>query len=130
MDAIDTLPLVDTPEVFGLHMNADITYQTNSATTILDTILNIQPKDSGGGSGETREAVVFRQAQEMLDKLPPDYVQHEVGNLIVICFVLSLLSIFILQTCSLDSARDVERRTTCPDLLGSFHCTVDILIFW
>ena len=78
MDAIDTLPLVDTPEVFGLHMNADITYQTNSATTILDTILNIQPKDSGGGSGETRETVVFRQAQEMLDKLPPDYVAHEV----------------------------------------------------
>uniref|UniRef100_F6PHB9 AAA+ ATPase domain-containing protein n=1 Tax=Ciona intestinalis TaxID=7719 RepID=F6PHB9_CIOIN len=57
MDAIDTLPLTDTPEVFGLHMNADITYQTNSATAILDTILNIQPKDAGGGSGETRESV-------------------------------------------------------------------------
>ena len=92
MDAIDTLPLVDTPEVFGLHMNADITYQTNSATTILDTILNIQPKDSGGGSGETRESVVFRQAQEMLDKLPPDYVAHEVitDTCCFICYVLCI----------------------------------------
>ena len=64
--------------VFGLHANADITYQTNTATSILDTILSIQPKDSGGGSGETRESVVFRQAHDMLSKLPPDYVPHAV----------------------------------------------------
>uniref|UniRef100_A0A6Q2YIW6 AAA+ ATPase domain-containing protein n=1 Tax=Esox lucius TaxID=8010 RepID=A0A6Q2YIW6_ESOLU len=75
---IDTLPLVDSPEVFGLHSNADITYQTNMANETLSTIINIQPKDSGGGGGETREATVLKLANEMLDKLPPDYVPHEV----------------------------------------------------
>uniref|UniRef100_A0A8C8LR66 Dynein heavy chain 5, axonemal-like n=1 Tax=Oncorhynchus tshawytscha TaxID=74940 RepID=A0A8C8LR66_ONCTS len=75
---IETLPLVDSPEVFGLHPNADITYQTNMANEILSTIINIQPKDSGGGGGETREATVQKLANEMLDKLPPDYVPHEV----------------------------------------------------
>uniref|UniRef100_A0A8C7QBC2 AAA+ ATPase domain-containing protein n=1 Tax=Oncorhynchus mykiss TaxID=8022 RepID=A0A8C7QBC2_ONCMY len=75
---IETLPLVDSPEVFGLHPNADITYQTNMANKILSTIINIQPKDSGGGGGETREATVQKLANEMLDKLPPDYVPHEV----------------------------------------------------
>ncbi|CAB1349768.1 unnamed protein product [Coregonus sp. 'balchen'] len=75
---IETLPLVDSPEVFGLHPNADITYQTNMANEILSTIINIQPKDSGGGGGETREATVQKLANEMLDKLPPDYVPYEV----------------------------------------------------
>lgn len=45
---------------------------------MLATIVNIQPKDSGGGSGETRESVVYRLADDMLEKLPDDYVPHEV----------------------------------------------------
>ena len=42
--------------------------------------MNIQPKDSAGGSGETRESLVARQATEMLDKLPADYVPFEVSH--------------------------------------------------
>lgn len=66
--------------MFGLHPNADITYQTNLANETLSTIISIQPKDSGGGAGETREASVQRLASEMLEKLPPDYVPHEVSG--------------------------------------------------
>lgn len=46
---------------------------------MLDTITNIQPKESGGGSGATRESIVYSMAEDMLDKLPPDYIPHEVG---------------------------------------------------
>ena len=76
--AIDTLPMVDSPEAFGLHPNADITYQTNTSNEMLSTIVNIQPKDSSGGSGETRETIVYRLADDMLEKLPGDYVPHQV----------------------------------------------------
>ena len=55
-----------------------ISYQSNTAKDVLDTIMSIQPKDSGGGSGETRESVVTRQADDMLEKLPNDYIPHEV----------------------------------------------------
>uniref|UniRef100_A0A1X7TEP3 Uncharacterized protein n=1 Tax=Amphimedon queenslandica TaxID=400682 RepID=A0A1X7TEP3_AMPQE len=74
---IDSLPMVITPEVFGMHPNADITYQSSTAKSCLDTIMEIQPKDSSSGGGETRESIVRRQAGEMLDKLPGDYIPHE-----------------------------------------------------
>lgn len=35
---------VDLPQVYGLHPNADITYQTNMTKDILDTIISVQPK--------------------------------------------------------------------------------------
>lgn len=56
-----------------------IRYQSNTASAVLETITNIQPKESGGGVGETREAIVYRLSEDMLSKLPPDYIPHEVS---------------------------------------------------
>ena len=53
-------------------------YHINTSKSILQTILSMQPRDGGQTSGESREAIVYRLAQDMLDKLPQDYVQHEV----------------------------------------------------
>ena len=53
-------------------------YQSNMTKEILDTVVSIQPKDSSGGGGETRESRVFRIAADMLQKLPEDYNMHEV----------------------------------------------------
>ena len=53
-------------------------YSSNYAKDVLDTILSIQPKDTGGG-GETRESVVYKMASEMLGKLPTNYKPYEVS---------------------------------------------------
>ena len=74
---IETLPLVDNPELFGLHSNADLVFRTAQTITVLSTILDISPKDSGGGSGESREDVVLRMVDELEGKLPPDYKGEE-----------------------------------------------------
>lgn len=94
---IQALPAVDTPQVFGLHPNADITYQSNTAAEVLDTITNIQPKAGGGGGGETREAVVYQIAQDMQDKLPANYIPYEVKARLLKMGPLNSMNIFLRQ---------------------------------
>ncbi|KAF9801566.1 hypothetical protein SFRURICE_015060 [Spodoptera frugiperda] len=78
LEVLETMKTVDPPQVYGLHTNADITYQRNTTLELVDTILSIQPKEASGEAGETREASVYRQTKEMLDKIPPNFDPHEV----------------------------------------------------
>ena len=43
---IESVPAVDSPLIFGLHPNADITYRLKEASEMLTTIIETQPKDS------------------------------------------------------------------------------------
>ncbi|KAM8851323.1 dynein axonemal heavy chain 8-like isoform 4-T8 [Spinachia spinachia] len=97
MECIQSLPTIDSPEALGLHSNADITYQTNTSAEVLDTITNIQPKESGGGSGATRESIVYKLAQDMLEKLPPNYVPHEVKSKLLKMGAMNPMNIFLRQ---------------------------------
>ena len=72
-------------------------YQSNMAQEVVDTIMGIQPKDSSGGSGETREAMVYRISNDMLEKLPPDYIPHEVKARLQKMGALSSMNIFLRQ---------------------------------
>ncbi|EMP33916.1 Dynein heavy chain 8, axonemal [Chelonia mydas] len=121
---IEQLPMVDTPEVFGLHPNADITYQTNMANETLSTIVSIQPKDSSSGGGETREAMVQRLADEMLEKLPPDYIPHEVKAQLQKMGEIQPLNIFLRQ--EIDRMQHVisRVRTTLTDLKLAIDGTI------
>lgn len=78
VDAIDLFSTVDPPQVYGLHPNANITYQTNSINSMLYTMLSIQPKESSDSGGETREDIVLRQVAEMTSKLPAVFDPFEV----------------------------------------------------
>jgi len=55
LDYISTLPLDESPEVFGLHANANISYETALVNSFIDTILLMQPRVSGGKSSATPE---------------------------------------------------------------------------
>lgn len=56
MNYIRGLPINDTPEIFGLHDNANITYAQNETFSMMASILLLQPKSSSAG-GSSREEV-------------------------------------------------------------------------
>ncbi|XP_014673932.1 PREDICTED: dynein heavy chain 8, axonemal-like isoform X2 [Priapulus caudatus] len=95
--SIEKLPSMDSPEVFRLHPNANIAYQTNRANKIFSTILNIQPKDVVVGQGDTREMIVYKIVTDMLQKLPHDYQPHHVKERLNKMGALSSMTIFLRQ---------------------------------
>jgi len=79
---IEKLPLIDAPAIFGLHPNADIVFRTRQTALVLGTVLDVQPKQGGGGGGETREDAVLRQVKALQAKLPVNYKADDVRDAI------------------------------------------------
>jgi dynein heavy chain len=76
-DYIDTFPLNDDPEIFGMHYNANITAMQNDSQNNIDTILDIQPRLIGGGGGMTPDEIVIAKSAELLEQLPDLLDQRE-----------------------------------------------------
>ena len=51
IEHIDTTLTVETPIAFGLHPNAEIDFRTTQSNRILQTILELQPRDAVSGEG-------------------------------------------------------------------------------
>jgi len=66
---IKSLPINDTPEIFGLHDNANITFAQNETFRTLGDLLELQPKTSSSG-GVSREEVMEKTAKDILNKVP------------------------------------------------------------
>merc|ERR1712070_1090733 len=75
---IEKLPDTDSPELFGMHVNADITFRNKQTNELIGTIIDTQPKTGGGGGGLSREDVVLQTADELLAKIPDDYNMNDV----------------------------------------------------
>jgi len=69
-DYIMSLPIEVDPEVFGMHENANISFQRSESQAILNTVLALQPRDTGGGEGAlSPDEMVQEMVQEMSDNL-------------------------------------------------------------
>jgi dynein heavy chain len=73
VEAIDALPLVNSPEVFGLHPNAEIGYLSNATKELVANMVELQPRIGGSSGGITRESVITSVATDLQGKIPKPF---------------------------------------------------------
>ncbi|KAM9858629.1 dynein axonemal heavy chain 10 [Aulostomus maculatus] len=70
VDEIETLPLANTPEVMGLHSNAEIGYYTQAAKDMWAHLVDLQPQTGESGGSISRDEYISQVAQDIQNKLP------------------------------------------------------------
>ncbi|KAG5458391.1 MAG: dynein, axonemal, heavy chain 10, partial [Olpidium bornovanus] len=67
---IESLPLTNGPDVFGLHPNAEIGYLGEAVKSLWGHLISLQPRRSDAGGGMSREEFIGSIAAEIQGKLP------------------------------------------------------------
>uniref|UniRef100_A0A2K5DJP1 Dynein axonemal heavy chain 10 n=1 Tax=Aotus nancymaae TaxID=37293 RepID=A0A2K5DJP1_AOTNA len=84
VEAIEALPLANTPEVFGLHSNAEIGYYTQAARDTWAHLLELQPQTGESSSGISRDDYIGQVAKDIENKMPKvfdlDQVRKRLGT--------------------------------------------------
>merc|ERR1719198_1487053 len=81
---LNSFPEIDSPEIYGLHPNADLTFRVKEVSALFNTLGETQPKGGGGGGGgKSREEIVNEKAEELLGRMPEQYVEEEFKSRIV-----------------------------------------------
>ncbi|XP_009867260.1 PREDICTED: dynein heavy chain 10, axonemal-like [Apaloderma vittatum] len=70
VEAIESLPLANTPEVLGLHANAEIGYYTQAVREIWSHLLELQPQTGETGTGISRDEYIANVAKDVENKIP------------------------------------------------------------
>jgi len=69
-------PQHDSPELFGMHANAEIAVQAQQSRQLTETILSVQPRLAGGASCSTEDASKA-SVTELLASIP---AAHDISS--------------------------------------------------
>ncbi|XP_059138610.1 dynein axonemal heavy chain 10-like [Physella acuta] len=70
---IESLPLANKPDVFGLNPNAEIGYYTQAAKALWEHLVELQPQTGASAAGISREDYISNIASDVLEKLPAEF---------------------------------------------------------
>ena len=71
---IDSLPMVASPAVFGMHDNAKIASANAETFNMFDICLSLQASDGGGGGASSRDRIIELAARDIFSQI------HKVGQ--------------------------------------------------
>lgn len=74
------IQLINGPEVFGLHPNAEISYLTDSTRALWNNLVELQPRVGGTSIGISREDYIANVATEIQNKIPDPFDRVALKN--------------------------------------------------
>lgn len=92
---IKSLPLIQTPEVYGMHDNADISKDLNETGLLISSVLLTQDSVSSSSGGKSQDDICRDIATEILSKLPPDFNVAEAQRLFPVKYDESMNTVLI-----------------------------------
>ncbi|RHY56820.1 hypothetical protein DYB38_001612 [Aphanomyces astaci] len=82
---IDSLPMNEGPEVFGLHDNANISCAIAETNLLLESALSLQPRSSGGG-GKSWDQSLAEAAADISHRIPPIFDTEKADLDFPVCY--------------------------------------------
>jgi dynein heavy chain len=80
MEYLKALPLKDDPEIFGMHENANVASQMQQTNELIQVVLMMQPRSSGGGGEKTGDQIVQEVAERLENSFPEDLRMENAGK--------------------------------------------------
>ncbi|KXS09529.1 hypothetical protein M427DRAFT_128896 [Gonapodya prolifera JEL478] len=71
---IDKLPITEDPSIFGMHENANISFQVQESRRLVRTVLDVQPRIGVAGGGKSPEQIVTDLTSSILEEWPSPLV--------------------------------------------------------
>jgi dynein heavy chain, axonemal len=79
LDYLRSLPINPSPDVFGLHENADITSAQNETLSLFENLMMLQPRAAAGVGGRSRDDVIADVSNDILKRIPDSMPLDEVA---------------------------------------------------
>eukprot|EP01112_Ceratiomyxa_fruticulosa_P002953 TRINITY_DN13363_c0_g1_i1.p1 TRINITY_DN13363_c0_g1~~TRINITY_DN13363_c0_g1_i1.p1 ORF type:complete len:596 (+),score=111.46 TRINITY_DN13363_c0_g1_i1:288-2075(+) len=76
---IEKLPFTEKPEVFGMNTNAELSYQSQETSRILNTVLTVQPRMITSVGAKSNDEIVNELGSNILNSLPNNLNVEEEG---------------------------------------------------
>lgn len=107
---IKTLPAEDSPMVFGLHENVNISSSLDDTSSLFATLLLVQPRDIGV-AGFSREHVIGQLAQDLEPKIPKRFDIDDAESLHPVSYENSMNTILVQELIRFNRLIDTVRKS-------------------
>ncbi|EAY19693.1 Dynein heavy chain family protein [Trichomonas vaginalis G3] len=116
--SIREYPINDSPDIFGLHANAEVSYQQSETFTMFNNLLLLQARTGGGGSGQTREEVINGLATDLLREVPDVFDMPAIQQKYPIKYEDSMNTVLV-QQCEMYNKLITICKTSLRDIINA-----------